>query len=92
MSPSVRSTRSPVASSRTSSASLQRRLGKTVLFVTHDIREACRIADRLAIVDGGRLIQHGRASDLIERPADDFVRSFFRDAEAVTSLSPGGAR
>ncbi|MEJ7638831.1 MAG: ATP-binding cassette domain-containing protein [Singulisphaera sp.] len=71
---------------------LQRRLGKTVLFVTHDIREACRIADRLAIVDGGRLIQHGRASDLIERPADAFVRSFFRDAEAVASLSPGGAR
>ena len=70
---------------------LQRRLGKTVLFVTHDIREACRIADRLAIVDGGRLIQHGRASDLIERPANDFVRSFFQDAEAVASLSPGGA-
>jgi osmoprotectant transport system ATP-binding protein len=71
---------------------LQSRLGTTVVFVTHDIREACRIADRLAIVDGGRLIQHGRASDLIERPANDFVRSFFRDAEAVTSLAPGGAR
>ncbi len=71
---------------------LQRRLGTTVVFVTHDIREACRIADRLAIVDGGRLIQHGLASDLIERPADAFVRTFFQDAEAVASISPGGSR
>src|SRR5439155_6145814 len=38
---------------------LQRRLGKTVVFVTHDLREACRIADRLALMDHGRLVQQG---------------------------------
>ena len=66
---------------------LQRRLGKTVVFVTHDIREACRIADRLALVAHGRLVQHGRAADLLERPADDFVRAFFREAEAIVAVT-----
>jgi osmoprotectant transport system ATP-binding protein len=62
---------------------LQKQLGKTVVFVTHDIREACRVADRLALVDGGRLIQYGTAEDFIHRPENDFVRSFFQEAEAV---------
>ena len=39
---------------------LQKRLGKTVIIVTHDVREACRIADTLALMDHGRLVQHGR--------------------------------
>ena len=67
---------------------LQRRLGKTVIFVTHDIREACRIADRLALMDHGALVQWGPPADLIERPADEFARSFFRDAEAVAAADP----
>lgn len=72
---------------------LQRRLGTTVIFVTHDIREACRVADRLALVDHGRLVQEGLAADFLERPASDFVRSFFEDAEAVgLSSPPGGHR
>lgn len=62
---------------------LQRRLGKTVVLVTHDLREACRIADRLALMDHGRLVQHGPPHELLERPANAFVREFFRDAEAV---------
>jgi osmoprotectant transport system ATP-binding protein len=62
---------------------LQRRLGKTVVFVTHDIREACRIGDRLALMDHGRLVQYGDAAELMGAPANDFVRSFFREAEAV---------
>jgi osmoprotectant transport system ATP-binding protein len=69
---------------------LQRRLGKTVVFVTHDVREACRIADRLALMDRGRLVQWGAAADLIERPADDFVRSFFADAKAVDADAAEG--
>ncbi len=62
---------------------LQRRLGKTVILVTHDLREACRIADRLALMDHGRLVQSGRAIDLMQRPANEFVRAFFAEAEAV---------
>jgi osmoprotectant transport system ATP-binding protein len=70
---------------------LQRRLGTTVIFVTHDIREACRIADRLALMDHGRLVQWGRPADLIHRPADDFARSFFLEAEAVSAATDPGA-
>jgi osmoprotectant transport system ATP-binding protein len=68
---------------------LQRRLGKTVIFVTHDIREACRVGDRLALMDRGDLVQYGTAADLIGRPATDFVRTFFREAEAVLGDDAG---
>ena len=67
---------------------LQRRLGTTVVFVTHDIREACVVADRLALMDHGRLVQYGTAAELIAHPADDFVRTFFREAEAVLGETP----
>jgi osmoprotectant transport system ATP-binding protein len=69
--------------------SLQKRLKKTVILVTHDLREACRLADRLALVDHGRLIQVGEPADFLERPSNDFVRSFFQDAAAVTPISEG---
>ncbi len=62
---------------------LQRRLGKTVVVVTHDIREACRIADRLALLDRGRLIQQGTPAEMVGAPATDFARAFFREAEAA---------
>ena len=62
---------------------LQRTLGPTVILVTHDLREACRMADRLAVVDGGLLIQMGRPQDFIDQPATEFIRSFFADARAV---------
>jgi osmoprotectant transport system ATP-binding protein len=70
---------------------LQRRLGKTVIFVTHDIREACRIADRLAVMDRGDLVQYGTASELIGGPVNDFVRAFFQEAEAVRTPAREGA-
>jgi osmoprotectant transport system ATP-binding protein len=63
--------------------SLQRRLGKTVIIVTHDLREACRIADRLVLMDHGSLVQQGTIHDFRANPASDFVRNFFRDAEAI---------
>jgi osmoprotectant transport system ATP-binding protein len=69
--------------------SLQRDLGKTVILVTHDLREACRMADRLALVAHGRLIQYGEPADFLDRPADEFVRSFFQDARAVTPIGEG---
>ena len=57
--------------------SLQQRLKKTVIVVTHDLSEACRIADRLALMDRGRLVQHGTPADVRDNPATDWVRSFF---------------
>ena len=68
---------------------LQRTLGPTVILVTHDLREACRMADRLALVDGGRLVQMGRPQDFLDQPATDFVRSFFADARAVDAVATG---
>ena len=62
---------------------LQKTLRPTVILVTHDLREACRMADRLALVDRGRLVQVGTPADLLDHPASDFARAFFADARAV---------
>jgi osmoprotectant transport system ATP-binding protein len=69
---------------------LQKRLGTTVVLVTHDIREACRLGDRMAVLHEGTLLQVGTPSQLLRGPADDYVREFFRDAAAV-ELATGEA-
>jgi osmoprotectant transport system ATP-binding protein len=56
------------------------RLKKAVLLVTHDMREAFLLADRIAVMDRGRVRQAGTKADLVERPADDFVREFVSEA------------
>jgi osmoprotectant transport system ATP-binding protein len=68
---------------------LQRRLGMTVVLVTHDLREACRLGDRLALLHEGVLVQAGRAAELLDDPADDYVREFFLDARAVELTGEG---
>jgi ABC-type proline/glycine betaine transport system ATPase subunit len=57
----------------------KRRLGKAVLLVTHDLREAFRLGDRVAILDRGRLRQVGSPREILESPADEFVREFVSD-------------
>jgi len=57
-------------------ARIHRTTGKTIVFVTHDIDEALRLATMIAILDRGRLAQSGTALDILERPASDFVRDF----------------
>ena len=57
---------------------LEQKLGKTVVFVTHDVPEAFRIADRIAVFDQGRILQIGTRQEILERPADGFVREFVR--------------
>lgn len=57
----------------------KRRLGKAVLLVTHDLREAFRLGDRVAILDRGRARQIGTSREILESPADDFVREFVSD-------------
>jgi osmoprotectant transport system ATP-binding protein len=54
----------------------RRRLTSAVLLVTHDLREAFLLGDRVAVMEGGRVRQVGTREDLMERPADAFVREF----------------
>jgi osmoprotectant transport system ATP-binding protein len=51
-------------------------LAKTVVLVTHDIREAARLGHTITLMTGGRVVQHGTFADLVERPATPFVRQF----------------
>ena len=55
---------------------LQSQLSKTVVFITHDLDEAIKIADRIAIMEEGRIVQIGSPEDLILRPANDYVARF----------------
>jgi glycine betaine/proline transport system ATP-binding protein len=65
---------------------LSRELGKTTVFVTHDVDEAFRIADRVVLMRGGRIIQVGTADTLVNEPADDYVRRFVRNARLPERL------
>jgi osmoprotectant transport system ATP-binding protein len=57
-------------------ARIHRETGKTIIFVTHDIEEALRLATVIAILDKGRVAQLGTPIDIVENPASDFVRDF----------------
>ncbi|MDQ5872839.1 MAG: ATP-binding cassette domain-containing protein [Acidobacteriota bacterium] len=57
----------------------KKREGLAVLLVTHDLREAFRLGDRVAILDRGRARQVGTPREILESPADDFVREFVAD-------------
>ena len=59
---------------------LQAALQKTILFITHDFDEAVRLADRIAIMRDGRIVQTGTPEELILQPADGYVAAFTRDA------------
>jgi osmoprotectant transport system ATP-binding protein len=64
-----------------------RRLKKTVVFVTHDIDEAIKMGDRIAILKDGRLVQYGTPDEILSRPADDFVAEFVGTDRALKRLN-----
>ena len=55
---------------------MQEKLKRTIVFVTHDMEEAIRLADRVCIMDGGRIIQFDTPENILKEPANDFVRDF----------------
>ncbi|WP_125098998.1 ABC transporter ATP-binding protein [Leucobacter chromiireducens] len=70
---------------------LTRSLGLTVIHVTHDRSEALALADRVVVLDGGRVQQIGTPSELVERPASPFVARFISDAAVLPGRLAGGA-
>jgi osmoprotectant transport system ATP-binding protein len=67
-----------------------RRLGQTVVLVTHDLAEAAFFADRVVLLRDGRVVQEGAMADLVERPADPFVTRFI-GAQAGVVLPVSGS-
>ena len=55
---------------------LQQRLNRTIVFVSHDLDEAFKLGDRIAIMEGGRIVQHGTPRDIFQNPANDYVADF----------------
>ncbi|MEX0316853.1 MAG: glycine betaine/L-proline ABC transporter ATP-binding protein [Ruegeria sp.] len=58
---------------------IQATLKKSIVFITHDIAEALKLADRIAIMRDGKIVQIGTPSDIVLRPVDDYVREFSKD-------------
>jgi glycine betaine/proline transport system ATP-binding protein len=58
---------------------LQQETGKTMVFITHDLPEALRLGDRIAIMRDGAIVQLGTPEELVGSPADDYVANFVRD-------------
>ena len=58
---------------------LLQELHKTILFITHDLDEALRIGDNIAILRDGKIIQEGDPQDIIMNPADDYIKDFIKD-------------
>jgi len=70
-------------STRADLRALQRRLAITTLYVTHDQHEALEMADRVAVMEGGRLVQVGSPRELYDRPTSEFVARFLGRANVV---------
>ncbi|MFP7570408.1 ABC transporter ATP-binding protein [Marivita sp. S2033] len=65
---------------------IQQRLGSTIMLVTHDMEEAIRLGDFVAVMDGGKLVQHGTPTEIIARPATEFVADMVGDVERPLRL------
>ncbi|MGP8302979.1 quaternary amine ABC transporter ATP-binding protein [Streptomyces inhibens] len=68
---------------------LQKTLKKTIVFITHDLNEAMRLGDRIAVMRDGRIVQIGSAEDILVTPANDYVASFTQDVDRTRVLTAG---
>ena len=66
---------------------LQEELHKTIVFITHDLDEALKLGDKIAILKDGRLSQVGNPEDILLNPADDYVAAFVRDVNRARVLT-----
>ncbi|ERJ10978.1 quaternary amine ABC transporter ATP-binding protein [Haloplasma contractile] len=68
---------------------IQDKLHKTIVFITHDLDEALRVGDRIAIMKDGEVVQIGTAEDILINPADDYVKDFVEDVNFAKIISTG---
>ncbi|MCG8490858.1 MAG: glycine betaine/L-proline ABC transporter ATP-binding protein [Sneathiellales bacterium] len=66
---------------------LQEKLHKTIVFITHDLDEALRLGDRIAILKDGELVQEGAPEDILLNPATDYVEAFVKDVNRARALT-----
>ncbi len=66
---------------------LQERLHKTIIFITHDLDEALRLGDRIAILKDGELVQVGEPAEILQHPADDYVAAFVKNVTRARDLT-----
>lgn len=67
--------------------SLQARVNKTIIFITHDLDEALKIGDRIILMKEGRIVQMGTPEEILTRPADDYVERFIQDVNKSKVLT-----
>lgn len=68
---------------------LQDRHERTIVFISHDLDEALRIGDRIAIMEGGSVVQVGTPEEILQNPANDYVRAFFRGVDPTGVITAG---
>jgi len=68
---------------------LQARMHKTIVFITHDLDEALKLGDRIAIMRDGAIVQIGTPEDILSRPADDYVRKFVQNIDRTKVITAG---
>ncbi|WP_333685259.1 quaternary amine ABC transporter ATP-binding protein [Pontibaca methylaminivorans] len=76
---------------------LQKEIRKTVVFITHDLDEALRLGDRIAVLRDGEMVQQGTGQEIVLKPADDYISRFVREVnrgrviQVETVMTPGAA-
>ncbi|MFD4957986.1 glycine betaine/L-proline ABC transporter ATP-binding protein [Microbacterium sp. NPDC058389] len=68
---------------------LQRELGRTIVFITHDLNEAMFLGDRIAVMRDGRIVQTGTPEEILTDPANDYVAQFVQDVDRARVLTAG---
>ena len=68
---------------------LQAKQQRTIVFISHDLDEAMRIGDRIAIMEGGQVVQVGTPEEILQHPANDYVAAFFRGVDPTNILTAG---
>ena len=68
---------------------LQKAQRRTIIFISHDLDEAMRIGDRIAIMQGGEIIQVGQPDEILQNPANDYVKSFFKGVDVSNVFNAG---